>query len=501
MNKKIIYVAIFTSLIFTGCDEFLTEEPQQSIIADQFPVDEEGVRALMNGVRGRFQEDDMGGSNFILIPDIMSDHIQWTGSFTSYRNLARFQHTPTNAEVTSMWNNGYEVINNANLVLQAIDELELTDVDELRGEALFFRGVLHFELVRWFGAAYNDGDPSTNPGVPIMLEPVTNLDELVLPSRSSVQAVYDQAAADLLEAINLLPPTRIDISAAEAPAYPGQNAARGYLMRLRMQQQDYDEAAQLAADIISTGTYSLNGEVSTYFTVEFSGESIYEVSHTVLDAIGVNSCLPCIYYTGAARDDANYTPSFFTDVATQVVTASQHATVNATGDTIIDTRVRDLIEGNGTGNNPFKYTDDINFSDNAPTLRYAEIILSRAEALARTTGLTQEAVDLLNEIRSRALRVQDKATGNTLSNAPALYSLADFANANELIDAILVERAMELAAEGQRLHDIKRLEIGPFTTGAGGTASWDDDILVFPIPQSEIDANGNIGPQNPGYGG
>lgn len=499
--KKILIVLIVVSACFTGCEDFLEEVPQQSLTADQFPLSEEAILSLMNGVRGRFQEDDLGGSNLILVPDIMSDHIQWTGSFTSYRDLARFQHTPTNAEVGSLWNNGYEVINNANLVLQGIDDLGLTDVDELRGEALFFRGVIHFELARWFGNAYNDGDPSTNPGVPIMLDPIVDLDELVLPERSSVQAVYTQAASDLETAITLLPSTRTDVNSAESSAYAGQNAARGYLMRLRLQQGDYDAAAQLADDIISSGAYSLNAEISNYFSVEFSVESIYEQSHTVLDGIGVNSCLPCIYFTGAARDDANYTAGFFSEVVDNIVTDAQNTAVAATGDTIIDTRVRDLIEGNGTGNNPFKYTDDINFSDNAPTIRYAEVLLVRAESLARTAGLNQESVDLLNQIRARALRVEDIATGATLSNVPSLYVLADFATADELLDAILTERAMELSAEGQRLHDIKRLEIGPFTTGAGGTASWDDDILVLPIPQAEIDANGNIGAQNPGYGG
>jgi hypothetical protein len=88
------------------------------------------------------------------------------------------------------------------------------------------------------------------------------------------------------------------------------------------------------------------------------------------------------------------------------------------------------------------------------------------------------------------------AAGGPESNAALLFTAANFLTGQDLVDAILRERAVELGAEGQRLHDLKRLEQN--FTGLGGAISWNADKLVLPIPQTEIDANSNIVP-NPGY--
>ncbi|TVR37053.1 MAG: RagB/SusD family nutrient uptake outer membrane protein, partial [Balneolaceae bacterium] len=62
------------------------------------------------------------------------------------------------------------------------------------------------------------------------------------------------------------------------------------------------------------------------------------------------------------------------------------------------------------------------------------------------------------------------------------------------VDQILAERRVELAFEGHRLFDIKR------TRGSVGAFPWNADILVFPVPQREMDANPALeGQQNPGY--
>ncbi len=65
-------------------------------------------------------------------------------------------------------------------------------------------------------------------------------------------------------------------------------------------------------------------------------------------------------------------------------------------------------------------------------------------------------------------------------------------NKQELIDAILLERRIELAFEGQRYHDLVRrnMDVSGDPAGANNT--------IFPVPQREIDANSNIS-QNPGY--
>ena len=137
-----------------------------------------------------------------------------------------------------------------------------------------------------------------------------------------------------------------------------------------------------------------------------------------------------------------------------------------------------------------KYEDAENEADNTPVFRYAEILLSNAEANVRENGRSQGALDLLNEVRNRSIRVEDEL-GLPVDNA-ASYELADFTTDQEMIDAILLERRVELAFEGYAFHDLTRLNSAP------EGFSFGDGRLAWPIPQRERDVNGNL-EQNPAY--
>ena len=117
----------------------------------------------------------------------------------------------------------------------------------------------------------------------------------------------------------------------------------------------------------------------------------------------------------------------------------------------------------------------------------AKILLNRAEALARTTGVTQEAVTLLNTVRNRSKG----------ASTPA-YTVASFANAQALINAILLERRLELAFEGHRYYDLLRTRQNIPARGTAPAVPYGDNRVVLPIPQVDIQNNPNL-VQNPGY--
>ena len=100
--------------------------------------------------------------------------------------------------------------------------------------------------------------------------------------------------------------------------------------------------------------------------------------------------------------------------------------------------------------------------------------------------------DLVNQIRRRAIIVRDASGEQAASEAAIEYNRADFTSKQALLDAILLERRVELTFEGERLFDLQRLQKDiqglPF----------DANVITFPIPQEEIDANPNI-TQNPAY--
>ena len=170
-----------------------------------------------------------------------------------------------------------------------------------------------------------------------------------------------------------------------------------------------------------------------------------------------------------------------------------------------------------------KYKDATTSTDPAPMIRYAEVLLTMAEAEARQNGITAKALFLLNEVRNRSL-----PGGPGTFTAPPVntYTVASFANANELVKAILDERRIEFIAEGKRWGDIHRNATDVnFTTGgipakigigistfamyncAGGSSFYTTAVAAFPysdyrflwpIPLSETQTNTNYAP-NPGY--
>jgi hypothetical protein len=129
-----------------------------------------------------------------------------------------------------------------------------------------------------------------------------------------------------------------------------------------------------------------------------------------------------------------------------------------------------------------KYVDDATKADYAPVIRWAEVLLNRAEALVRSGGaVTQQAVDLLNAVRTRSF-----ATGG--------YTTGSFASVNDFYDAILLERDMEFLGEGIRNMDLMRLGLtipGKTSATFGSVAAVPSTAQSYfwPVPDSELSYN------------
>jgi starch-binding outer membrane protein, SusD/RagB family len=164
-----------------------------------------------------------------------------------------------------------------------------------------------------------------------------------------------------------------------------------------------------------------------------------------------------------------------------------------------------------------KYTDYVGRGDNNPIIRWAEVLLMQAEAEARLSvgTISQRAVDLLNMVRNRS----------SVSPATTQYTTASFAGDEQEVRAILLERRIELLAEGKRWADIHRTAVDPIvalrsggipakvnngTSGMGqygiGLAvttnqpgiPYTDFRFIWPIPVGEVTQNPVV-VQNPGY--
>jgi hypothetical protein len=124
---------------------------------------------------------------------------------------------------------------------------------------------------------------------------------------------------------------------------------------------------------------------------------------------------------------------------------------------------------------------------NFRVLRYAEVLLSHAEAIAESEGVTAAAVDKVNQVRTRA--------------GLAEFSIGDFASKDALIDAIIQERRVEFSGEQIRYRDLLRRDMLEETVGKVHPQLTLPKHQLLPLPQGELDNNTNIsqGDQNTGY--
>lgn len=492
MKKLKIFILGILVAGFVSCDLLESQQPEQSLPAEEVFSTPDGVENLVTGMYDGLQSANISGGNYNILPEIMADNVSWSGSFVNYARQASRNMLPSDGQIQGWWNTSFREINTANIVLDKVNEIDdptFTDGqrDIVEGEAYFARGMLYFELARVYSKPWGFTADNSHAAVPLRITPVLGVPDFENLTRSSLSEVYAQVEQDLITASNLLPDNGLR-SNRRATRY----SAIGYLMRLEMERGDYGAAASYADEIITSGYFSLAEGPEGPFENEFSSESIFEISHTTQDNPGVNGGQNAFYAStdNDGRGDIQFTTDFV-DALNSTVTDDQQAAIDAAGYDVVE--LRSTLIDPGT-QSTLKFPDGANSADNVINLRLPAVMLSRAEALveesATIVDVPQEAYDLLNAVRTRSIIVTDNA-GNDFSELIE-FNPGDFADQQEMIDAILLERRVELAFEGDRFYTLKRRGLD-----IRGLAP-DNNSITFPIPQGEMDANPNI-EQNDGY--
>lgn len=438
------------ALLLWSCDSILDTEPQQSISEDLALTNSSNVQAVLIGAYDELGDSDLYGGQMLMNPDLLADEgdVIWSGTFEQPRQIYLKTIRVDNSDIAATWLDSYQVINIVNNVLSAIDIVEASEQDRVQGEALYIRGSLYFELARVFGKAWNDGDPSQNPAVPLILEPTREINTESEVPRNTVAEVYEQAINDLTLAKSLLPLTN--------GQYASSYAASAMLSRIYLQQADYDNAATEASRVIESGAYTLVSNFADAFnnSNQNTSEDIFAMQVTSQD--GTNS-LNTFY--------ASQTEGGRGDIEIQ----QQHLDKYEAGDDRLN-----LFYTDGEGTRTGKW---MNQYGNINVIRLSEMYLTRAES---------------NQRLGSGNYVGPNTPGEDLSIIRNRVNLGD--NLSPTLQDILDERELELAFEGHSLHDKKRLEQDV------QSYAWDSNSLVYPVPLREINANPNL-TQNPGYGG
>lgn len=479
--------------VFMGCKDFLVETPQQSLNLPDVLNNAEGMRSMVTGLYDGTGGANIAGGNYNVIAEIMADNVLWTGSFVTYADFHARRMTPDNANTVNWWTDSYRAINIANIVLDAVGAindptLTVAEKDIMRGDAYFARAMIYFQLAIVYSKPWNSPGGSVGLGVPIRTKPVKSSADFENLPRMTMAEVFTQAESDLNQAVNLLPNIQL-----RADRRATRYAALGYLMRMAMVKADYTAAATYANQIIAAG-FTLPATPALAFNAnKFSSESILEIAHTTARNPGPNAGQQAFYAPTAngGRGDIKISASYVTALG-QIITPAQRAAVTAAGGTAVDRRVTTLLNGTTANTSATLKFILVTRDNNVINMRYPEVLLTRAEALAEQAAnlaaVPAEVYTLVNTVRNRAILV----SGGTSTQTMIAYSAASFTTKQEVIDAILLERRVELAFEGDRFYTLHRKGLSI----SGLTPS--DNRITFPIPQQEMDTNKSM-VQNPGY--
>ncbi len=410
----------------------------------------------------------------------------------------------SNPNLKRDWNGHMDNVAQANRLIQGIDELTdptLTDAErkQYRAEGQIFRALVYFDMVRIWGRV----PLITTVGKDITSENIAEVYPAYFPAQTEEIEVYQQIEKDLLEAEQYAPNTD-----------PGdktlltKSVARALLAKVYAEKplRDYAKVIEYV-DKVTTDGFALVTDFSDLWGVILADPSSAPgASNFAIDAkkrntteaileiqYPVSSGNWCTWMFGRSLNDYNYyfdwskwiTPS------RDLLQAFQNA-----GDT---KRLNESIVWYSCGWNIYYPADHYPFMyktrsayNSIIKLRYADILLLKAEALIQT-GKLDLAAPIINQIRSRA----------GLAALPAAVTT----NKESLLNAYLNERRLELAFEGQRWFDLCRLDKveevmnAVFTTDEGRPAQrypYDTFSYKLPIPQDIIDQNPNL-EQNPGY--
>lgn len=496
--KKIIYSILLVTLMLVSNSCELAQDiedfqPLNQIPASEVIVDQGSAERVLAGVYvGLYGTGDNAASLIYTLPDFLSGNIGELSAFGDPSNIdfgRIIQHNiPTdNPFITNAYQGLYNVINRANLFIQAMENVTATDFseperfEEFIAEARIVRALSHFYLLRSYGQFY---DVTSGFGIALRLTPATG--DVALP-RNTVAETYAAIILDLDAGI-------ANANDNRSKQFANKTFAKALKAKILLYQGDYTAAAVLTKEIIDTapGDFSL---APTYFDIfgDLTSTDVYESSEVLFGTTPI-----------AGNDRTNNPSSFFSgtlevtskiqDLANSAVTiGGQNITID--GAQRLNAFIEEIFFPGSGSFAPSKYSFDVEMLRH---MRMAEVYLMYAEADARANnGVTTDALAALNTIRARAGAT---VGGDGFVEYPAGVTLDQF------LTAVRSEKAIELFSEGaQSWFDLVRYDFVDGGFGAGFSVedevavATNPDKFIFPIPLISIQAsNGNV-TQNPSY--
>ena len=523
--KPFTIVLLYITLLNACTDDFLSKKNLSEMTPDNLNPTM-ALTACYDGLQSRYIYNDNPWACGFFNMDCMTDnggHFNWTGWMCGY-DITNGIQTPTSWMINSYWQETYEVIKRCNLLIDIIDD-EVGDLDEdtkelYKAEATAIRALMYLNLTM------------TYQHVPYITQSITSLKDIHVPKTNRAD-IITQEIARLQQVIksDILPVTPKNFGRMS------KGAALGILGRMALYNEKWDIAIDAYREIMTLGyildpdyekLFSKEGETSgeIIFSVRFEGPGKSEGSlfanHWNAPLESMNGSLDLVnafYKTDGKPYEKPYEDLFDADGNPDSIRYQNR-----------DPRLKATLFVSGMkwgmspaifygGSSPsrstvyiFKYFDPYTNADpeygqngqDAYVIRYAEVLISLAEALVMKGGYDyKEVTDLVNMIRQRVnmptvAQVEEIDNGGHLSTA-------------DLLDVIKHERRVETAFEGLRLFDLYRWkELGKAVATINSERELnntyseffdyeyrtflmpEDKNYIWPLPQNDIDTNSEL---------
>jgi len=533
-----IVVLVGSVLAMGSCADYLVREPQDALDPATFFSSQDNAVIGVNGIYNAALET-VKGRTYAIDFDCMSDNMYNYSRNQNTQEFGQGTHGSSSVYALNFWSRGYRGISRANTLLAWLDQCyERTAPtnnlkNRLRGEALFLRAYFYSELIDFFG------------DVPMYLDPVDLADSK---PRTPKAQIVEQILGDLTEAAESLPVKY----AAEDTGRATRGAALALKGKIELYNGFYSQAAESFKQVIELKDENgaLRYDLYPYYRELFlpqnenNCEVIFDIQY-MKNAYSqglTHQIYTFTYEWNSYCPTASLAESYYTENGFPVTwnaETQRYESDDPAFDPIYPYKHRDprldqsiIMPGtdNGRGKiflpassnhtsmkirkwNDYTETEKNNSEHNIILIRFADVLLMRAEALVESGTFDETEVrGLIDRVRQRPtvqMPTVEQSEGTDL-DAAALRAI------------IRHERRVEFAFEGTRISDIRRWRIGPETmTDAYGYKYQDarltpakytlykvdnrsfnpDRDYLWPIPQNEINTNPfiNATDQNPGY--
>ena len=518
INKNLKGIIAATSFAFllagtTSCSEDrLDQQPYSQVAEETIFTSQALVEQAVNGMYNAAQRGDYGGAGrgypfgaaYQIQNDMRGEDMVSTATFYQNTYISAINGAAALNNIY-YWLDTYRLINRANLLIEGIDKavaagtVTAADTNKFKGEALFFRAISHFEMLKHFSKPIQyTGSDMFEYGVPYMLKGSTNLQEAEANAnvgRETVDKTYVKVLADLDAAEGLL--------ANKTSTYRiSKEAAIAYKTIVKLHKRDWAGVITEANKL--DGKFTIESDPNTPWANNSGNkESIFSIENSDTNNPTVNGALASMH---ASRNLIAISPVIWNN-------ANWLATDKRRGASMVLTPTSGAIANRKY---TLKYKDVTTRSDAAPIVRYAEVLLNRAEAKARLGDATY--LTDLNAVRNRSL-------ANAGTEA---YTASSFTSPGTRVNAVLIEKRIEFIGEGKRWGDIHRLigdDLAPtsgvpqkhkngvpkatdynigtpyvFVTGDVGAIPTSDRRFLWPIPDAQVNVNATLkAQQNKGW--